>query len=504
MKHITWLILITFFINLPIFSQTTNDTICILQLNDVYEIGPLSGGKIGGMARVATLVKQAEARYQTFVVLAGDFVSPSVIGTTRIDGRRTNGRHMIDIMNRAGLDLVTFGNHEFDIPDADLQQRINESNFTWLSSDVMHKDTNGTIRPYYKTLPDSVPLPTSFLLPSTHGQFTIGIVSATVPSNLQSWVQYNDQLRSLKKALKQVKRQSNVVIGLTHLALARDEAVLRKLKKIRLIMGGHEHKNSYVTIGKGTVAKADANAKSMYQHLIFREGGKGKIKILSELVEVDSTVIPDPVLAAAVKDWENRAYASFRAVGLEPDEVVYRTKEPLDGTEASMRYKQTNLGRLIAQAMLDVSPQSEAAVFNSGSVRIDDMIDGVLTQLDVIRALPFGGKLCEVKLTGELLHQMLDKGNYLEGLGGYLQVSANLQPDSVNNTWLLNNIPLDSAKIYTIISPEYLFTGLEKGLEFLKDGNPEIRSVQCFDAQGDLRSDIRLAVVGYLKKHDNQ
>ena len=60
-------------------------------------------------------------------------------------------------------------------------------------------------------------------------------------------------------------------------------------------------------------------------------------------------------------------------IGLEPDAVVYHTIEPLDGTEASVRFKQTNLGNLIAQAMLAASPQSDAAVFNSGSIRIDDM-----------------------------------------------------------------------------------------------------------------------------------
>ena len=194
-----------------------------------------------------------------------------------------------------------------------------------------------------------------------------------------------------------------MVFGLTHLDLAEDEKILHKLKRIRLIMGGHEHQHNYVTIGKGAIAKADANAKTMYRHLVFRNGKQGKIKIISELINVDSTVMPDPAVAAAVKEWEDKAYASFRAIGLEPEEVIYHTKEPLDGTEASVRFKQTNLGNLIAQSMLAASPNAAAAVFNSGSIRIDDMIDGVMTQLDVIRTLPFGGKLCEVDLSGALL-----------------------------------------------------------------------------------------------------
>ena len=164
MKRHFCILSILFFIHHSIAAQTLKDTICILQLNDVYEIGALNHGKVGGMARVAALIKQYEARYQTFVVLAGDFVSPSVIGTTKIDGQKVNGRQMVDIMNKAGVDLVTFGNHEFDIPDTDLQKRINESQFAWVSSDVMHKDSNGLVLPFYKTKPDSVAIPVYFLL----------------------------------------------------------------------------------------------------------------------------------------------------------------------------------------------------------------------------------------------------------------------------------------------------------------------------------------------------
>ena len=478
------------------FTQTPPDTICILQLNDVYEIGPLNQGKVGGMARVATLVKQQEARYQTFVVMAGDFVSPSVIGTTKIDGQRVNGRHMVDIMNKTGVDLVTFGNHEFDIPENDLQQRINESQFAWVSSDVLHKGFDSTVSPFYKTKPYPAIIPTSFLLSSLHNQFTIGFVTATIQTNPQPWVVYNNNLASIKKAWKQVRRQSDLMVGLTHLSLAEDENILRKMKRIRLIMGGHEHQHIYKTIRNGAIAKADANAKSLYRHLVFRDGGKKKLKIISELINVDTTVVPDREVAAAVKDWEDKAYSAFRAIGLEPDAVVYHTIVPLDGTEASVRYKQTNLGNLIAQAMLAASPQADAAAFNSGSIRIDDMIEGVMTQLDIIRTLPFGGKLCEVDLSGTLLNEMLNTSNSIKGLGGYLQLSTNVSFDGTN--WLLNGTAIDPSKTYKIVSPVYLFSGAEKGLEFLKEGNKEIKLLKHFDAPGDIHTDLRLAVVKYL------
>jgi 2',3'-cyclic-nucleotide 2'-phosphodiesterase (5'-nucleotidase family) len=211
-------------------------------------------------------------------------------------------------------------------------------------------------------------------------------------------------------------------------------------------------------------------------------------------------VMPDPVVAAAVKEWEDKAYAAFRSIGLEPDAIVYETKTPLDGTEASVRYKQTNLGNLVAASMLAASPKADAAVFNSGSIRIDDMIEGVLTQLDIIRILPFGGKLCEADITGTLLNHMLVTGNSLKSLGGYLQLSTNVSFDGTN--WLLNGTIIDTARIYKIVSPEYLFSGAEKGLEFLKEGNPGIKVLKTFDDPGDIHTDLRLAVVKYLSGSD--
>jgi 2',3'-cyclic-nucleotide 2'-phosphodiesterase (5'-nucleotidase family) len=432
--------------------------------------------------------------------LAGDFVSPSVIGTTKIDGKRVYGRHMVDMMNKVGVDLVVFGNHEFDIPEKDLQDRINESKFAWLSSDVLHKNSNGIIAPFYRTLPDSIAFPTSFLLTSKNQQFAVGIVNATIQSNPQPWVVYQDQLQSVKKAYQQVKNQADVVIGLTHLSLNEDKSVARKIKHIRLIMGGHEHQHNYVSTRRGAIAKADANAKTMYRHLIFRDGKRGKIKIISDLLNVDSAVVPDPEIAAAAKVWEDNAYAAFRAIGLEPTAVVYHTKEPLDGTEATIRYRQTNLGTLIAQSMLAVSPKADAAIFNSGSIRIDDMISGVMTQLDVIRTLPFGGKLCEVELTGTLLNQMLSTSDRIKGLGGYLQVSTNIELNG--NNWQVSGREIQPSKTYRIVTPEFLFSGAEKGLEFLKEGNPEIKAINRFNDPGDLRTDIRLAVVKYLVDTD--
>ncbi len=100
-------------------------------MNDVYEIAPVAGGKEGGMARVATLKKQyAKTNPNTFLVMSGDFLSPSVYNSLQYNGKRIRGAQMIEAMNSAGMNFVCFGNHEFDINENELQERINESALT--------------------------------------------------------------------------------------------------------------------------------------------------------------------------------------------------------------------------------------------------------------------------------------------------------------------------------------------------------------------------------------
>ena len=121
-----------------------------LQINDVYEISSIQGGEYGGMGRVETVRKELiKENKNTMLLLAGDFLNPSLIGTLKIDGERVRGKQMIEVLNGMKTDLVAFGNHEFDLPQKDLQKRLNESNFPWISANVKLK-TNEKSIPFFK------------------------------------------------------------------------------------------------------------------------------------------------------------------------------------------------------------------------------------------------------------------------------------------------------------------------------------------------------------------
>ena len=78
------------------------------------------------------------------LVMAGDFLNPSLLGTIKVDGERLRGKQMVEVMNAMNFDLVAFGNHEFDLPYKDLQKRLNESKFDWISANVKQKTKNGS------------------------------------------------------------------------------------------------------------------------------------------------------------------------------------------------------------------------------------------------------------------------------------------------------------------------------------------------------------------------
>jgi 5'-nucleotidase/UDP-sugar diphosphatase len=78
----------------------------LLQLNDVYEITPVANGTSGGLARVATLRQQLLAENpNTITILAGDFLSPSALGTARVDGEPLAGKQMVAAAQPNGLGL---------------------------------------------------------------------------------------------------------------------------------------------------------------------------------------------------------------------------------------------------------------------------------------------------------------------------------------------------------------------------------------------------------------
>jgi len=476
-----------------------------IQLNDVYEIAPLEGGKAGGMARVATVVNQLKKEQpNTFLFLAGDFLNPSLLGTLKLNGERIRGKQMVEVMNAMRFDLVAFGNHEFDLKAKDLQKRLNESNFEWILGNTLYKQKDKT-GPFYKEVDGkqkAIPKVKIIDIKDQDGtEIKVGFLSEIVNSNPKSYVQYLDPYTTAKEDYQTLKNQgADIVVGLTHLFKEQDLNLLDTLPKIPLIMGGHEHYNMLLTAKSGgKVAKADANAKTIYVHDFKYNTQTGNLSLQSRLVTIDDNIKPDSLVNIIVTKWQKILNQEVKKVAAQPNEIVFYAAEPLDARESSIRHHQTNFGKLITSAMLQASQKNAQAAFvNSGSIRIDDQLKGNIAAIDIFRALPFGGSIYDVQLKGRLLKQALDYGEAHKGKGSYLQRSKNLTLSS-NGEWLLNNQPVKDDQNYRIITSDYLLKGFD--IPFLKETNNDILEIDKPVRETDMRKDIRQSIINYLKQN---
>ena len=478
-------------------------TVTFVQINDVYEIAPMQGGKVGGMARVATLKKQELAKNpNTLMVIAGDFVSPSVYNSLKYEGKRIRGRQMVESLNAAGLDIAVFGNHEFDINESELQDRINESTFKWVSSNTFHKTKVG-VSPFVKTTSTgSEPFPETYIIEVQDADGTkakIGFIGLTLSFNKPDYVTYTDEFEVAERLYNQIKDSCDAVVAITHLVVEEDSALARRVPGLALIMGGHEHDMRFKKVGDIYITKAHANAKSAYVNYLTIDVKNKRTSVIPELRMLDTTISLDASTASVVKKWMDIGEKNYESLGFNAQRVVREKGEPLDGREDHIRSGQTNLTRIAVSAMEKAAPTADLVILNSGSIRVDDIIQMPVTEYDIIRTLPYGGSIMEVDMQGSLLARILEAGRNNVGSGGFLQYSSDVKYNTQTAVWTLKDSPIDPQKVYHVALADFLMTGGEANMEFLTEKNPEV--IKIYPAPkdpSDSRSDSRLAIIRYM------
>jgi 5'-nucleotidase / UDP-sugar diphosphatase len=459
--------------------------VTIAHFNDVYEIGPVEGGKSGGLARVAMVISQLKrSNAPLLVTLGGDYVSPSALGTARINGEALAGKQMVDVLNATGLQLATLGNHEFDISEAAFNARMAESKFTVVISNI----TNSKGQPFANVVKTAI-------VPVVAGGRTIriGLIGIVIDANKKPWVNYLPPVESAKSAVADLKGKVDAIVALTHLALAGDADLAAKVPEIDLILGGHEHENWMLRRGDHftPIIKADANVRSLAV-VSMAFGAKGTRPTVSARLQViDDKIKALRAVDALVKKWTDAAFDAFRKDGFTPEAKVVTLTEPLDGRESVVRNRPGKLTQIIANAMQHEA-HADIGIFNGGSVRIDDVLQaGPISEYDIIRVLPFGGKVLKVQMDGALISRVLDTGLGNQGVGGYLHSSDGTMRDSTG--WMIKGVRVDPRKTYTVGISDFLMTGGETNLGYLTTTAAGVHGVT------EMR-DVRRAVIDELKR----
>ncbi len=417
----------------------------ILQINDVYSTVPIAGR--GGLARVAALKQQLTKAGRTpILVLAGDFLSPSVASSV------FKGEQMVAALNAAGLDIATFGNHEFDFGLDVLRQRIAESKWTWVASNV----TDRVGRPLEGTVP---------YLVRTYGGLRVGFIGLCLTTQEirqedQADLRLLDPLESAAKYLPALREQQvDVVVAVTHLTLAEDQKLVERFPEIDIVVGGHEHSPITVTQNRTLISKAGSEAEYVARIDVARRGTQ--VDRHFELVPVDARLPDEPATARVVAEFENR-------LGTQLDAEVAATLLDLDATTLHLRASETNIGNLFADA-IRASVNADIGLINAGAIRGERLYPaGALTRRLLLTMHPFGNLVAKLELSGRTVQAALEHGmSQLPGTAGFFPQVSGLSMDVVLSAPVgsrvrnvkVNGQPLDPERIYTAAVPDFLLGG---------------------------------------------
>jgi 2',3'-cyclic-nucleotide 2'-phosphodiesterase (5'-nucleotidase family) len=212
----TWTAAIGLVLVLPFAAVAEPTKITFLHVNDVYEISPKRGQ--GGLAELMTLLRQERAAAaNSITTFGGDLISPSIMSGL------TKGTQMIELMNAIGMDVAVPGNHEFDFGPDIAGQRIGESSFPWLGTNVLGPDGKPAVG-------------MTDLHTVKAGDFTVGffglLTSATeVISSPGPEITFASVTDTAAAAVKELKeRGAEVIVALTHLGFAADVALAREVR----------------------------------------------------------------------------------------------------------------------------------------------------------------------------------------------------------------------------------------------------------------------------------
>ena len=395
--------------------QTYAGKTVILHSNDVH-------GAITGYACIAALKTDYESRgAEVILVDAGDYSQ----GTTNVS--TTKGADAVAMMNAAGYDVVTIGNHELDYGYEQLMDNMSKAEFKVVCADVF--DADGTTifdANYTYTTKSGVKVGFFGLLtPEAQTKANPALIKGLTFAIDDLWAVSQKQIDALADA--------DVVICLSHLGVDNETKpytsydLWNNTKGIDMIIDGHSH--TVMTKGdKNEPIQSTGTAFANIGVIVIDDASK-KIES-NELVAVTDTMAKDEAVAAAAEKIIDRVKAEY-------DVKFAVSKVELNGAKApnGNRDVETNNGDLITDAMvwqvlqnkdgLTVNEDHVVAITNGGGIRAA-IKPGDVTKNDINTVLPFGNTVAVVYVTGAELLEALEASTYCTpgAIGGFPQVSG--------------------------------------------------------------------------------
>ena len=455
--------------------------VTILYTNDVHTYIDKQAPELTYAAIAALKQSYQNAGKKVLLVDAGDHVQGTAYGSM------DQGASIIQLMNAAGYDAATPGNHEFDYGMDRAKELMRDADFPYLSCNWVDLRTNLRVLPEIKvfvrggvriafvgiTTPETFTKSTpAYFMNKAQTKYIYDILGGEDGQKLYSAVQ---------KAVDKAKCLADVVIGLGHLGVDpssspwTSEEVIAHTTGFDAFIDGHSHtvmENKQVADASGrlvTLTQTGSYFANVGEMTIAPDG-----TISTRLVSTYDQ--EDVAVAAEQAAWVNTVDDMLGEKIAVADTKFYIT-DPATG-KRRIRSGETNLGDFVADGIYTYFNEVEQlhcdiAIMNGGGIRSDEDA-GYWTFKTCKQVSPFGNVACLMSVTGKQIQDALEFAARFAGAegkenGGFLQVAGATYeihtdiPNTVQtddkNVWIgsATGTPrVQNVKIYDKASGSYL------------------------------------------------
>lgn len=396
-------------------ATAVSKSITIIHTNDVH--ARVLEDKTGiGYAKVAAIAADYSTKTGADPILvdAGDAFHGQTIATLE------HGESIVNIMNKAGYDVMAPGNHDFNYGAERLLELAAKASFKIISSNVRNKDGSNFLQTY--TIIERSGLKIAFF-----GLSTPQTIYMTNPKNVEGLL-FGDPVKDARTMVSYLQDKADVIVCVAHLGLDKSSEitssmVAKEVQGIDLIIDGHSHTmlSEPLKVNDTLIVQTGDYLKNVGIVKLELTAENKLAGITASLLtkEQSAEITADEGVAAAINSYTEAQKEIL-------SQVIAKTDIDLDGERANVRTGPTNLACLITTAMIKATG-ADIAITNGGGIRAS-IGAGDITRGDVISVLPFGNYIVTKRMKGSDILAALEHGlsKYPEPNGAFPQV-ANLE-----------------------------------------------------------------------------
>ncbi len=454
-KFLMAVILLIFFVPRGVSAEE----IIIFHTNDTHSriLNSDDGGKSIGLAEMAAAVKTVKKQNKlTFWFDAGD----TLHGMPRIN--ISNGENIVPLLNSAGIDALTPGNHDFNYGSDQLEILAKKLKFPILAANIVRKSNGAEIFQQYKIF--------------KYGKIKIGVFGLSTPDTSYTAapvkvekVNFLNPVETAREMIKILRPQCDVVIAVMHMGLDTSSSctsakIAAETEGIDIIIDAHSHTElpEGLTVGNTLIAQTGNYGHFLGQVKINLRDGEiisktAKLLTAEDVKKINPT--PDKKITNQVIKLEKKNKKFL-------DTVVAHSDRELVGDRKIVRRQESEMGNFCAD-MLRWKTGADIAVMNGGGIRTG-LPAGDITRKNILEIVPFGNTLQKAEISGKAIREMLEHSVFgiPAEFGGFLSVSGitftfdSTQPAGQRvQEIFINGEILDENKIYTIGAADFMFQG---------------------------------------------